>query len=49
MDSPVTKASINENAATDNSFGPKRPAITIEAVCIEFCRIYERITGEAVY
>jgi hypothetical protein len=49
LDSPVTKASIKENAATDNSFGPRRPAMTIDAVWIEFWRIYDNITVQNLY
>ena len=37
--SPVTKASIREKAATDNSSGPNRPATTTETVWMEFCNI----------
>lgn len=37
--SPVTNASMNENAATDNSCGPSRPATTIDTVCKEFCKM----------
>ncbi len=41
----MTKASIIEKAATESSSGPSLPAIRIDMVCIEFCNMYERITG----
>ena len=40
----MTIANIRENAAADNSFGPRRPTTRMDTVWIEFWRTYDRIT-----
>ena len=42
--SPVTIANIKENAAADNSPGPRRPTTRMEMVCMEFCKTYDKMT-----
>lgn len=34
-----------ENAAADSSSGPKRPVTRIDTVCVEFCKMYDKVTG----
>ena len=41
----MTIANIRENAAADNSLGPKRPTTRMETVCMEFCNTYDRMTA----